>query len=120
VGAPSRSRDFWDYLHPHGLISVLASEGERCRCGTRLLAGAPSFGFGELPPPLKDLLDHQRFCGVPCAHAFLLETLELTGSSSASSTLSDIREIRQGLRLLLALIDLQTIARSTLTPSKNH
>ena len=56
---------------------------------------------------LLELFFAERFCGITCARAFILEALEILESSSASSVLRDLEEVRVALRYLLAVTAIQ-------------
>jgi hypothetical protein len=73
----------------------------RCRCGTHLLVGSPTYFYRSLPPPLAPLLRSERFCGVACVHAFLLEALEFSATPGLGGLVSDVDELDQALRQLL-------------------
>jgi hypothetical protein len=73
----------------------------RCRCGTHLIVGTPTYFYRYLPQPLVPLLGSERFCGIPCVHAFLLEALEFSDSPGLRGLVSDADELDRALRQLL-------------------
>jgi len=74
---------------------VASSASERCRCGTRLPAGADRFVISNPPSTVEYLVSSQAFCSVNCVQAFLLESMaemESLASSAAEQTVIDIRD----------------------------
>ena len=108
---------FWERGAPYRLVRGSA-RGSRCRCGTTVGPGSSSFGFEKVPPSLEPILKDREFCSVPCARAFLLETLAMMEGSSPPSTLSDLEEVLASLRFLDALTGLEAFFSYNLPGSR--
>ena len=101
--------------HPEGLSRLYrlvptptpSDPGVHCRCGTKLEGQATCYRFARVPEVLIGTLDGERFCGIPCARALILETLELIDGASARTWLRGADETRIALRYLLVGIAVQ-------------
>lgn len=85
------------------LRSGPSSRRQRCRCGTRLAAGAPCFEFAPVPEPLVELLRAQAFCSPACSRAFVLEAMEVLEGQASPELLSDVQSVYTYLQRLFRL-----------------
>ena len=104
-GPPARVA--WTDLRLSTLRPVVASADGRCRCGTWLPAGASCFTFREVPEILSTIVDSQQFCGIACARAFLLESVEFLDAAAPLAALKDLDATRVALRFQIALLVLE-------------
>jgi hypothetical protein len=93
-----------------GIEALSAVGGERCRCGSRLVAGTPVLRIRPVPSDLAPLLAEQTFCGVACVRAFVLEALELLETGPASRVLTDADTVAAELRVLFAQVESQRLS----------
>jgi hypothetical protein len=69
-----------------------ASRPYQCRCGARIPIGTCCFIFCGIPPALASFFVDRAFCNVLCARAFLVEVMDLLGSSISNQVLRDAEE----------------------------
>ena len=103
--------------HGYGILDRTATRSSRCRCGTPIETGSRCVAVRDVPSSLSSLLRERDFCSIPCIRAYLLEALEVLGSSAAPTMISDFHEVYSSLQTAFAYADFAT-SSSSYTDSK--
>lgn len=82
------------------IVSVVESEPDTCRCGTKLTAGSPRLRILGLPRSVEEVFEGREFCSGRCVRAYFLEAMELLDSlysKEATGMVSDLHLVFQAL-----------------------
>ena len=78
-------------------------------CGARIDPATPHYEFTTVPETLRGLLGGKAFCGVACARAFLLETLEVLDCDASGDLVADGDAAASHVRVLIGMMDTELL-----------